>query len=204
MKAYEYNRIKYLTFDLINVYHSVNDKATVEAVYAQTVAEIEELSKAREVGHFLERIADSKTTKEQAERDLLHLKNLVEPFALPSESQIKKIFRKVKKLKVPAQASWDMKELTYFAWNDISSQRKYIVTSAGRGFYGTTSGSIKNICAICQKTSQVTQFLATTKRGSDGTYTKNGTYICVDSVNCNRQMQKIEGLEHFLEIIKER
>ena len=134
MKAYEYNRIKYLTFDLINVYHSVNDKATVEAVYAQTVAEIEELSKAKEVGDFLERIADSKTTKEQAERDLLHLKNLVEPFALPSESQIKKIFRKVKKLKVPAQASWDMKELTYFAWNEISSQRKYIVTSDGRGF----------------------------------------------------------------------
>lgn len=86
MKAYEYNRIKYLTFDLINVYHSVNEKATVEAVYAQTVAEIEELSKAKEVGDFLERIADSKTTKEQAERDLLHLKNLVEPFALPSES----------------------------------------------------------------------------------------------------------------------
>ena len=39
MKAYEYNRIKYLTFDLINVYHSVNDKATVEAVYAQTARE---------------------------------------------------------------------------------------------------------------------------------------------------------------------
>ena len=47
MKAYEYNRIKYLTFDLINVYHSVNDKATVEAVYAQTVAEIEELESKR-------------------------------------------------------------------------------------------------------------------------------------------------------------
>jgi hypothetical protein len=204
MKAYEYNRIKYLTFDLINVYHSVNDKATVEAVYAQTVSEVQELSDEMEFTLFLEKLADSKMTKEQAERDLLDLKKLVEPFALPSESQLKKIFKKVKKLKVPAQSAWDMREITYFSWNEISSNRKYIVTADGRGFYGTLSGNLKNICAICQKTSQVTQFLATTKRGSDGTYTKNGTYICVDGDTCNRQIQKIEGFERFLEIIKER
>lgn len=40
LKPYEYNRIKYLTFDLVNVYHSVNDKSTVEAVYAQVATEI--------------------------------------------------------------------------------------------------------------------------------------------------------------------
>lgn len=34
----------------------------------QTVAEIEELSKAKEVKLFLEKLADSKITKEQAER----------------------------------------------------------------------------------------------------------------------------------------
>ena len=204
MKAYEYNRIKYLTFDLINVYHSVNDKATVEAVYAQTVSEAQELSDEMELALFLEKLADSKMTKEQAERDLLALKNLVEPFVLPSESQLKKIFKKVKKLKVPAQSAWDMREITYFSWNEVSSNRKYIVTADGRGFYGTLSGNLKNICAICQKTSQVTQFLATTKRGSDGTYTKNGTYICVDGDTCNQQIQQIEGFERFLEIIKVR
>lgn len=47
------------------------------------------------------------------------------------------------------------------------------------------------------KTSIVTQFLATTKRGADGTYTKNGTYICLDSEQCNQQIQAKEGLEHF-------
>ena len=40
LKPYEYNRIKYLTFDLVNVYHSVNDKSTIETVYAQVATEI--------------------------------------------------------------------------------------------------------------------------------------------------------------------
>ena len=86
-------------------------------------------------------------------------------------------FKKVKKLKIPATSQWDLRDVTYFAWNEVSSGRKYLLTADGRGFYGNISGSMKNICAICQKTSIVTQFLATTKRGADGTYTKWHLYL---------------------------
>ena len=205
LKPYEYNRIKYLTFDLVNVYHSVNDKSTVEAVYAQVATEILQIAENADslvsennlsvkvaIQEYLSAIDNPKLSREQAEKLLTELKTLVEAF------------KKVKKLKIPATSQWDLHDVTYFAWNEVSSGRKYLLTADGRGFYGNISDSMKNICAICQKTSIVTQFLATTKRGADGTYTKNGTYICLDSEQCNQQIQAKEGLEHFLEIIKEK
>lgn len=205
MKPYEYNRIKALAFNLVNVYHSVNDKTTQEAVYATAANEILTiLSNVPEAQDFLGKIKDSSLTADRAELALLALKPLVEPFSLMTESQIRKTFKKVKKLKLPAISLWDMREVSYFAWNEISSNRKYILTANGDGYYGTISGQFKNICAICKKTSTVTQFLATTKSGSDGTYTKNGTYICLDSDQCNRQIQSADGLENFLNIIKQR
>jgi hypothetical protein len=204
LKPYEYNRIKYLTFNLVNTYHSVNDKSTQNAVYATVVTEILELSDLLEVQDYVKKIKDTTLSTEKAEILMTSLKAMVEPFPLMSESQIKITFKKVKKLKIPATSIWDMREVTYFAWNEISSNRKYILLADGRGFYGTISAQKKNICAICQKTSVVTQFLATTKTGPDGTYTKNGTYICLDSDQCNRQIQSIKGLENFVEIIREK
>lgn len=204
LKSHEYHRIKNLTFDLVNIYHSVNDKSTVNAVYAQVAGEILQLTDLSEVRQFLSAIENPKLSREQAEKLLLELKPLVEPFPLMNETQIRKLFKKVKKLKIPAVTNWDMRDVTYFAWNEVASGRKYILTADGRGFYGTISGSMKNICAICQKTSIVTQFLATTRTGADGTYTKNGTYICLDSDQCNRQIQSAEGLENFLEMIREK
>ncbi|MCL2114208.1 MAG: FusB/FusC family EF-G-binding protein [Streptococcaceae bacterium] len=204
LKPYEYNRIKSLTFDLVNIYHSVNDKSTVNAVYAQVASEILALTDLPEIEKFLSVIESPKLSREQAEKLLLDLKPLIEPFPLMTENQMRKIFKKVKKLKIPATTLWDMREVTYFAWNEVSSGRKYILTADGHGFYGTMSGSMKNICAICKKTSIVTQFLAVTKTGADGTYTKNGTYICLDSDKCNQQVQSIQGLQQFLEIIREK
>lgn len=206
IKTYEYNRIKHLTFNLINVYHSVNDKSTVEAVYAQVANEILTIINAdKEIAErYVADIASPKLSRVQAEKLLIDLKTLVEPFQLPSESQVKKIFKKVKKLKITASSQWDLRDVSYFAWNEVSSSRKYILTADGQGFYGTITGSMKNICAICQKTSTVTHFLATTRTGSDGTYTKNGNYICLDSEQCNRQIQSNQGLEQFLETIKKK
>ena len=204
MKPYEFNRIKHLTFDLVNVYHSVNDKSTCEAVYTQVVSEILLLTDLSVIQDYVKKIKDTSLTTERAELLLTELKAVVEAFPLMSETQIKKTFKKVKKLKIIGTSVWDMRDLTYLSWNELASQRKYILTADGQGFYGTISGQLKNICAICQKNSLVTQFLATTKRGADGTYTKRGTYICLDADKCNQQIESAQGLAQFLEIIKEK
>ncbi|MGC3598970.1 hypothetical protein ACPTJ4_14925, partial [Enterococcus faecium] len=56
-----------------------------------------------------------------------------------------------------------------------------------KGISGTLSPTRnKGICEICQKTSNVSLFLSTTKEGSDGTYTKKGNYNCHDCDQCNQ------------------
>ena len=109
LKPYEYNRIKYLTFDLVNVYHSVNDKSTVEAVYAQVATEILQIAENADslvsennlsvkvaIQEYLSAIDNPKLSREQAEKLLTELKTLVEAFHLPSEAQMKKAFKKYK------------------------------------------------------------------------------------------------------------
>lgn len=197
IKAHEYNRIKYLTFDLVNAYHSVNDKDTLAAVCAQVVSEI---SSFGDFPGLTAKLSDQRLTTEQAEKLMAELKGEVEAFPLPSN--LSKVFKKVKKLKVPELP--ELQGLSYLGWNEVASGRKYIVTADGQGFYGNITGQTKNICAICQKTSIVTQFMATTKSSGDGTYTRNGNYICLDSELCNRQMQQLDGLNNFISTIKAR
>ncbi len=104
------------------------------------------------IQEYLSAIDNPKLSREQAEKLLTELKTLVEAFHLPSESQMKKAFKKVKKLKIPATSQWDLRDVTYFAWNEVSSGRKYLLTADGRGFYGSISGSIeKYLCHLTKK-----------------------------------------------------
>ena len=72
-----------------------------------------------------------------------------------------------------------------------------------KGISGTLSPTInKGICSICQRTSNVSLFLSTTKTGSDGTYTKKGNYICHDSDQCNQQLVQLAPFYEFTERVK--
>jgi len=197
IKAHEYNRIKYLTFDLVNAYHSVNDRDTLAAVYAQVASEIANYG---DFPDLLAQLDNPKLTTEQAEKLMTTLKSEVKAFSMPSN--LTKVFKKVKKLKMPEVT--DLTGLSYLGWNEIASGRKYLLTADGQGLYGNITGQTKNICAICQKTSIVTQFMATTKSSADGTYTRNGNWICLDSAFCNQQMQQLDGLNDFIATIQPR
>lgn len=211
IEPYQYFFIKRETEQLLNVYHSVNDPKTVETV--QTLAKenifeilLQEEEAKNAIEPFLNQMMDNRLKKEQADAMLAELKTRVVPFNQPTKVQVEKIFRKVKKLKHPDWQIMDLKEHTYIGWNDPGSQKKYILYYQDdqlKGVHGTLSPTIlKGICAICQKTSQVSMFLSTTKSGSDGTYTKKGNYICHDSEQCNRQLVKLASFYEFTEIVK--
>ena len=140
----------------------------------------------------MEKVLDVTLKKEKAERLLEELKVIVLPFVQPTKPQIDKLFRKVKKLKHPHWNQLDLREHTYIGWNDPGSQKKFMIyyeEEKLKGISGTLSPTInKGICSICQRTSNVSLFLSTTKTGSDGTYTKKGNYICHDSDQCNQQL----------------
>lgn len=207
---YQYFAIQNQVKFLISSYQSVNDPKTIEAVQAQAVEEINKilgnLSEEQIFAEFKEVILDRSLTNEKADRLLLNIKEMVIPFEIPTNKQLEKTFKKVKKLKVPNFESFDLKESSFIGWNDPGNQKKFIIYYADgklEGIYGNQSNdSIKNVCSICHKTSQVALFLATTKTGSEGTYTKKGNYICTDSQNCNRQIIDINHFENFTQEVK--
>ncbi|WP_303753236.1 FusB/FusC family EF-G-binding protein [Enterococcus sp. S86.2] len=194
--------------DLINVYQSVNDKQTVNAVQALTTEKINTIlpEDSEKKAALVQFILNPHLTKAAAERYLNELKEQVTPFVAPSAKQVEKVFRKTKKLRLPNFDAMDLKEHTYIGWNDPGQQQKFMLyyeNGALKGLKGNFSSNIlKNVCSICHKTSEVALFLATTKKGGDGTYTKRGNYICVDSDKCNHQLYDKQQLLDFANKVK--
>ncbi|MFC0361946.1 FusB/FusC family EF-G-binding protein [Enterococcus canintestini] len=208
LEPYHYFALAKAIDDLINVYQSVNDKQTVNAVQALTTEKINEIlpEDSTQKEELLQFILDPHLTKASAERYLNGLKEHVTPFVAPSAKQVEKVFRKTKKLHLPNFDAMDLKEHTYIGWNDPGQQQKFLLYYDEQGLQGLkgnfSSNVLKNVCSICHKTSEVALFLATTKKGGDGTYTKKGNYICVDSEKCNHQLYDKKQLLDFVAKVK--
>lgn len=205
LQPYEYNFIKKEITHLIDIYKTVNDKDTImtsQAIVKNNIYPLlgAELYEAIRVDYL-----DIRLTNAKAEKIFTRIKNDVIPFQTPSEKQIEKAFRKVKKLKYPRLETFDLQETNYLAWDDIGTSRKYLTyMNEGKftGIYGTMSTNvIKNVCAICNKIDNVAMFMTTTKTSGDGTYTKKGNYICKDSEKCNCQMETMTHFHTFYQTV---
>lgn len=110
-------------------------------------------------------------------------------------------------MKTPLISNEVLLESTFIGWNDVASNRKYIIyyNDFGNldGFYGDISNqTVKGFCSICNKESRVTLFMRKTRTTSDGQYTKKGDYICFDSTVCNQQISDLSYFYHFLNKIQ--
>jgi hypothetical protein len=208
IQPFQFNIIKEQVYVLINTYTSVNDSATVKTVQALCREKVSSLfiEEPAVVNDLMETVMDRRLTRARAEKYLDELKEAVIPFKEPSTPQVTKALRKVKKLKIPDWESLDLRNHTYVGWNDAGTQKKFILAYHDNkliGVHGTLSPTIiKGVCSICQNISNVSMFLATTKSGGDGTYTKKGNYICHDSEICNHQLTQPDYLEAFMENVK--
>lgn len=202
---YQYNAVKKHIFHLLNTYHSVNDLKMIKNIQEETRFLIKDHLKDAGDGldTQIDTLMDIKLSKSQCEKVLDHLKEYVIPFTEPTQKQIEKTFRKVKKLRVPSISDGQYRESTFIGWNEISSQRKYILyydmNDALQGFYGDLSPqTVKGFCNICNTESDVSLFLNKSKTGSDDRYTKKGDYICRDSEKCNQQISDIGRFHQFI------
>ncbi|PTI82545.1 elongation factor G-binding protein [Staphylococcus xylosus] len=206
---YQFNYIKERIAHLINVYNSVND--------LNTIASIQETTREQMLNTFqsvdssiqleIEKLMNYQLSKMQAEKILSTLQDYVLPFEHPSKKQVDKVFRKVKKLKTPLISNEVLLESTFIGWNDVASNRKYIIyyNDFGKldGFYGDISNqTVKGFCSICNKESRVTLFMRKTRTTSDVQYTKKGDYICFDSTVCNQQISDLSYFSRFLNKIQ--
>lgn len=66
-------------------------------------------------------------TDDEYEQYIQHLSDFLLPFPKITEQQLKKMFPKNKKLRLPDFSQIDHSQLTYLSWNDLRSNRKFIV-----------------------------------------------------------------------------
>ncbi|MGG1660112.1 FusB/FusC family EF-G-binding protein [Brevibacillus sp. NRS-1366] len=207
IKSHHYNFIRAQAQILINGHANSSDTAVLNA--------LKDIAKEK-VFHLFNELSDEQkelltpiqTIENKADKKkfLAEIYPFVIPFREVTEQTLKKLFPKVKKLKVPKLETLDWKEMSYLGWIDEGSNKKYIVTYLENkliGIHGTfTSINQKGVCALCNGYEELGMFIAEVKGSGDGTFLKKGNYICEDSQQCNRNITAVDKLHDFVLRIK--
>jgi hypothetical protein len=206
IRSDQYNFIKNQTQTLVNGHLSVNDRAVLNALKSLSIEKVLNLfpNITDEQKQLLQPIIEVKD-KNDAEQFLSKVKSYVIPFKVITEQSIKKIFPKAKKLKLPNLDDLDLTELSYLGWDDIATNKKFIITYQNNKAVGL-QGSFqsiykKGICTICNKHEELGLFLTEKKGTVQGTYTKRGNYICQDSQKCNHNITTLDKLNEFISLV---
>jgi hypothetical protein len=144
-------------------------------------------------------------TDQEYDKYMKQLQEYLLPFPKISEAQMKKMFPKNKKLKLPVLDKMNLDQLTYLSWVDISTNKKFIVYELDEKMVGIeckyTILNKDNICSFCNRFGQVA-FISTVtkaKKAKNPDYYKAiGNYICFDSTECNKKITNVDYLTAFL------
>ncbi|MFT8321156.1 MAG: FusB/FusC family EF-G-binding protein [Bacillus sp. (in: firmicutes)] len=149
-------------------------------------------------------ISKNKTEAEN-EQYIQDLSAFLLPFPKITEQQLKKMFPKIKKLKLPDLSLLDQNELTYLGWNDLRANKKFIVYELEGKMVGidckVTPTSKSNFCSICNSFGEVAYCSTITKakKAKNPDYYKAiGNLICTDSSECNKKITNVAYLKTFL------
>lgn len=208
IQPYQYMKINDIVYNLVHQYQSVNDLRTIGVLQDLAAEEIHDTVPGNDpaITQLISNIMDRRLRHRATETMVKTLQEFVVPFVAPDKKQIQQTFRKTKKLTLPDLTVVDWRDYTFFAWNDIATRRKYILYYEQDQLLGlvgdVSSPVIRGYCSICQHEENVTMFLALNKRHGDGRYTKKGNYICVDSLQCNRNLYERALFDKFVTTIK--
>jgi hypothetical protein len=207
IRSDQYNFIKMQTKILVSGHSTANDVDVLNALRSLSIEKVLNLFSdiSDEQKQLLNPIVKVKD-KEDAGQFLIQLKPYVIPFKNITEQTIKKLFPKVKKLKVPSLENIDLKETSYLGWKDKGSNKKYIVAERDNkliGLQGTVkSANKKGICTLCNRHEEVEMFISETRATAQGTFIKRGNYICQDSQACNQHITELDKLNDFITLLK--
>ena len=127
------------------------------------------------------------------------------PLPKISEAQLKKMFPKNKKLKLPDLDKMNLDQMSYLSWVDISTNKKFIVFELEEKMVGIeckyTMLPKDNICSFCNRFGQVAYISTVTKakKAKNPDYYKAiGNYMCFDSAECNKKITNVDYLATFM------
>ncbi|ARI77154.1 FusB/FusC family EF-G-binding protein [Halobacillus mangrovi] len=207
IRSDQYNYIQDQTRNLIQGHTTTNDAAVTQALKSLTLEKVFKcFNHLNENQINLLQQVESIKDETEAIFFLSRLKQHIIPFPKLNEKEIRDLFPKVKKLKIPDINHINWNELSYLSWNDHGSNRKYFIHFQ-HGNYYSLRGSFKpsaqkGMCTICNEYEHVGMFTATLKGGGSDHLVRRGNYICQDSYNCNQNLKSLEPLESFIQLMK--
>lgn len=187
IRNHQYNFIKNQAESVLNAIRTVGDPKILESVRFSAQTKVAELFSAVTDNRktMLDSISDLKTT-DDFQTYLQALEPYLIEFPQITEKQIRKLFPKNKKLKVPDLAQIDFRYVSCLSWTDISTNKMFIVYPAGGQFVGVegryTATNKKGYCFVCSRYEELALFSAISKKrpanASPDYYKSVGNYLC--------------------------
>ena len=209
IKKQEYNYIKNCLFDLNNAFRNCIDPNIVETTKICTQDKI--------LSFF------SNLSEEQ--KEILNISEITDPLHIPiylkalnqyvygmptiTGSEINKVFKKEKKLKLPDLSVQDSK-LVYLGWIDESTRKLLIIYNMDGKLLGmacrltSSKANSANICTLCNhigSESEVAFVSPICKPQSQDDYKSLGFYVCLNSLECNERITSTEKLEQLIKAV---
>lgn len=210
IRNHQFNLIHKQAALLQQTVSTVSDPKVVESVRFSVQSRITEAFSGAEEHqrHVLEKISALSTPGEFQDY-LRSLEPYMSEFAPVTEKQLKKLFPKVKKLKVPDLEAIDYRYVTYLGWTDIATNKLFIVYYLNGQLVGVegkfTPANKKSTCFACNRYEEVALFSAVTKtkpaNASPDYYKAVGNYLCVNSDTCNKNITDVTALEKFIQTV---
>lgn len=123
-------------------------------------------------------------------------------------TQLTKLFRKEKKLKIP-DLDFENSKKVYLGWIDEGSRKLFLAYNLDGKLTGMSckipsyNSSNNHICALCNHIGNDTEVafvsaICKTSNPEQGTYRSIGFDICLDSEKCNERITSTDKLEKLL------
>lgn len=203
----QYNVIRNQAETALRALRTASDPKIVASVRLGAQTAIAELfpGLADERRTMLDAVTELKTAEEAAQ----YLQAL-EPYLLGfppiTEAQIRKLFPKNKKLKLPDLAQVDFRRISYLSWTDTATNKMFLVYAKDGRFVGVegryTATNKKGYCFACNRLEELALFSAVSKKrpanASPDYYRSVGNYVCLNGEACNKNMTDVAALEAFL------
>lgn len=138
-----------------------------------------------------------------------NLYKYVHEFPNITNEQIKKIFKKEKKLKLP-NLSIETSKNVYLGWIDESVRKLFIIYNLNGKFLGMScrlpshSSGNNNVCTFCNHIgdeSEIAFVSPICKTNNIDGYKSLGFHVCLDSNSCNERITSLNKLENIIKSV---
>ena len=197
IKSYQYNVIKSDVIALVNVHESGCSPDVLDS--------IKQMMKDRIYRLFTNLDQDKKALldpifclkdKKGALIYLFRLKIYVIPFGKISEQLFSTLFDNEKNVKLPSIETIDLRDISYYKWQDPGVNKQFIITTIDNelvGLKGIFTRANKGNCEICNRYEEIGVFTIETN-----TLTKQSHYMCQDIMKCNHNLTSLDSLHRII------